>query len=993
MDPAEAPESCWNKEEKPVKKVKLIIDGREIMTPKGLTVLEAIQKAGIYVPTLCHDPDLKPYGACRLCIVQIEAMRGLPTSCTTPVEEGMIVHTETDEIQSIRRSITELAIANHPTDCLVCDKSQECELLKVARYLGVEKRSIDRLRREPLIRPTDTSNPAFDIDPNKCILCGKCVRVCHEIVELGAIDFAFRGFNTRIGPFGLNPLAQSVCQSCGECVERCPTGALMPKHTIRSQREVKTICPYCGVGCSIYLGIRGQTIVQVRGDPESPVNQGGLCVKGRYGLDFVNHADRLTRPLIRKEDAPKGVSQSEIFDAFREADWDEALELVSQRLARILDRHGPDSIGVLSSAKCTNEDNYVIQKFARAALGTNNVDHCARLCHASTVAAALAAFGEGAMSNSISDIDHADLVFVIGSNTTECHPIIGRKIKNVRRSNKTKLIVVDPRSIELSEMADAHLNHLPGTDVALLNGMMRHIVQEGLHDRKFVEERCEEFDPFLKSLDPYTLETVEEITGVPGDKIRQAAILFGRAKRAMVLYGMGITQHTTGTDNVKAIANLLMLTGNLGRRGTGFSPLRGQNNVQGACDMGALPNVFPGYQRVNDQSVRAKFEKAWGKDLNGKPGLTLTEMFQAAHEGQIKAMYIVGENPMLSEADLWHAKGALAKLDLLAVQDLFLTETAQMADVVFPAASFAEKDGTFTNTERRVQRVRKATEPPGEAKVDWEIIAEVANRLQYPLAYGSSSEIMDEIAQVTPIYHGITFDRLNKKGLQWPCWDKRHPGTPILHKGQFTRGRGKFHVVHDSPPAELPSGTYPILMSTGRILEHWHTGSMSHRSRVLESLVPESHVEISPEDAARLGINEGDEIYLSSRRGKVQTKVRRTDRVKPGEAFMPFHWGDAPANVLTSQAVDPLAKIPEYKVSSVKAILAVLERAAEDNAFLLALSENPAGVLKSYDLTPEHRAALASGDISSIEKWIGPLEERLQLWLKARLEQEKFSSG
>ena len=976
-----------------MKKVKLIIDGREVMTPKGSTVLEAIQKAGIYVPTLCHDPHLKPYGACRLCIVQIESMRGLPTSCTTPVEEGMVVHTETEEIQSIRRSIVELAIANHPNDCLVCDKSQECELLKVARYLGVEKGSVARLRREPLVVPIDTSNPAFDLDPNKCILCGKCVRVCHEIVGLGAIDFAFRGFNTRIGPFGLNPLAQSVCQSCGECVEHCPTGALMPKHTIRSQREVKTICPYCGVGCSIYLGIRGQTIVQVRGDHESPVNQGGLCVKGRYGLDFVNHSDRLTRPLIRRAGVPKSTIHSEMSKVFREADWDEALERVSQRLARILDRHGPDSIGVLSSAKCTNEDNYVIQKFARAVLGTNNVDHCARLCHASTVAAALAAFGEGAMSNSISDIDRAEVVFVIGSNTTECHPIIGRRIKLAVRSNTAKLIVADPRSIELSEMADVHLNHLPGTDVALLNGMMRYMVQEGLYDREFVEKRCEGFDPFLESLDPYTLETVEEITGVPGDRIGEAAIMFGRAKRAMVLYGMGITQHTTGTDNVKTIANLLMLTGNLGRRGTGFSPLRGQNNVQGACDMGALPNVFPGYQRVDVRSVKAKFQRAWRQDLDEKPGLTLTEMFHAAYDGQIKAMYIVGENPMLSEVDLWHARGALAKLDLLAVQDLFLTETAQMADVVFPSASFAEKDGTFTNTERRVQRVRKAVEPPGEAKVDWEIIAEVANRLGYPLAYESSSEIMDEIAQLTPIYHGITFDRLNRKGLQWPCLHKRHPGTPILHKGQFTRGRGKFHVVHDSPPAELPSSAYPILLNTGRILEHWHTGSMSHRSRVLESLVPESCVEISPEDALQLGIDEGDEICLSSRRGKVQTKVRKTNRVKPGEAFMPFHWGDAPANILTNPAVDPLAKIPEYKVSSVKAVLTVLERAARDNAFLLALAENPAGALKCYDLTPEHRAALASADIASIEKWIGPLEERVRLWLKVRLDQEEFSTG
>ena len=683
-------------------------------------------------------------------------------------------------------------------------------------------------------------------------------------------------------------------------------------------------------------------------------------------------------------------SQTAMSQAFREADWDEALDLLTRRISNILERHGPNAIGVLSSAKCTNEDNYVIQKFARAVIGTNNVDHCARLCHASTVSAALAAFGDGAMSNSISDIDHAEALFVIGSNTTDCHPIIGRRIKRAVRFNGAKLIVADPRAIELSDMAQVHLNHFPGTDVALINGMMWYIVQEGLYDENFVKDRCEAFEPFLKSLDSYTLEAVEEITGVPSDKIRQSALIFARAKKAIVLYGMGITQHITGTDNVKTIANLLMLTGNLGRPGTGFSPLRGQNNVQGACDMGALPNVFPGYQRVDDPQVRAKFEEAWGRNLNGMPGNTLIDMFQGAGRGEIKALYIVGENPLLSEMDLRHAREALNKVDFLVVQDIFLTETAQLADVVLPAASFAEKDGTFTNTERRVQRIRKAIEPPGEAKADWTIITEVATRMGYPMNYRSSTEIMDEIAQLTPIYGGMQHERLNNGGLQWPCWNRKHPGTPILHKGIFTRGRGKFHVVLDNPPAELPSGAYPILLTTGRILEHWHTGSMSHRSHVLEILAPECRVEISPMDATRLGIEDGDLISLTSRRGKVQTKVKKTNRVKPGQAFMPFHWGDAPANLLTNSAVDPVAKIPEYKVSSVKAILAVLERAAEDNAFLSAMAENSAGALKSYDLSPEHRAALAAGDLESIEKWIGPLDERVSVWLKTRLKKEKW---
>ena len=973
-----------------MKRISLIVDGRTVTVPEGSTVLDAIRESGHYVPTLCHDPALKPFGGCRLCIVEIEGVRGLPTSCTTPAQKGMIVYTETEEIRTVRRTIVELTIANHPYDCLLCNTNQECELLRVARYVGVQQNSVERLRRGRLTKLPDRSNPAYDFDPNKCILCGRCVRTCDEIVGVGAIDFAYRGYDTLVSPFGAKPLALSVCQTCGECVEHCPTGALTAKHVLSAQNEVKTVCPYCGVGCGIYLGVRGPNIVHVRGDSESPVNRGELCVKGRYGIDFVNHPDRLIRPLIRKEGAPKGVYPREISEAFREADWNEALDRVSQGLARTRDHHGPDAIGVLSSAKCTNEENYLLQKFARAVIGTNNVDHCARLCHASTVTAAMAAFGDGAMSNSIADVDYADLFFVIGSNTTECHPIIGRKIRRAVKNNGAKLIVADPRAIELTELADVHMAHFPGTDVALLNGMMRHILETGLHNRAFMAERCEDVELFLASLDRYDLKAVEEITGVAGKKIRQSALLFGKAKRAMILYGMGVTQHTCGTDNVKAVANLLMLTGNMGRRGTGFAPLRGQNNVQGACDMGALPVVYPGYQRVDDPGVRMKFTGDWGRKLSEKPGLTITEMIQAAHEGRLKTLYVMGENPMLSEPNLNHAKEAFARLEMLVVQDIFLTETAQMADVVLPAACFAEKDGTFTSTERRVQMVRKAINPPGEARVDWEIIAEISRRMGYPMNYASTAEIMSEIARLTPIYGGINHGRLTGAGLQWPCRDSEHPGTPMLHIGQFTRGRGKFHALHDIPPTELPTIAYPLLLTTGRILEHFHTGSMSHRSRVLETLVPESRIELNPADTNRLGIEEGDMISLSSRRGEVQAKVKKTNRVSPGLAFMAFHWGNAPVNRLTSSASDPQAKIPEFKVSSVKAILAVLERAAEDNKFLTALANNPAGVLSSYDLTPEHRSAMISGDIALIEKWIGPLEERLKAWLKIRLRQENF---
>ena len=748
--------------------------------------------------------------------------------------------------------------------------------------------------------------------------------MCDEIQGVGAIDFADRGFHTRISTFAGRPWSDSICQTCGECVERCPTGALIPKHIVAPEREVKTLCPFCGVGCTIQVGVRGNTLVRARGDLNSPVNQGGLCVKGRFGLDFVNHPDRLTRPLIRKDGVPKSIAANavaEVSEVFREADWEEALDRVAAGLNRIRETAGPDALGVLSSAKCTNEENYLVQKFARAAIGTNNVDHCARLCHSSTVVAALAAFGDGAMSNSISDIAQAEALLVIGSNTTECHPVIARRIKqNVRRKG-ARLIVADPRATELVQDAELHLGHRPGTDVALLNGIMHHILANGWQDDEFISERCDDFNEFSASLTPYTPDTVEAITGVPAEAICRAAEILGRAPTAVVIYGMGITQHTTGTDNVKTIANLLMLTGNMGRKGTGFSPLRGQNNVQGACDMGALPNVYPGYQKVIDPKMQKKFSAAWNADLDDRIGMPLTEMVLAAEKGKLLGMYIMGENPLMSEPDLDHARHIFSRLQFLAVQDIFPTETAMMADVVLPAAAFSEKSGSFTNTERRVQLLRQVLSPPGEARQDWQIICEIADRLDYSMAYTSSQEIMDEIARLAPIYGGISHARLRKRagGLQWPCWDKTHPGTERLHEIQFTCGRGKFHAVEYRPPAEGPSEEYPLVLTTGRILEHFHTGSMSRRSRVLEALEPESHVDISPEDAAALGVEAGDLIRLSSPRGEIETKVQPDRRVKSGTAFMAFHWNEAPANVLTNPAVDPQSKIPEFKVASAKA--------------------------------------------------------------------------
>jgi formate dehydrogenase alpha subunit len=874
-------------------KIFVTIDGKRVEATKEMTVLEAALKAGVYIPTLCYDADLKPYGACRLCIVEIEKMRGLPTSCTTPVTDGMVVHTESPAVNQSRRITMELIMANHHGDCLTCAKNQNCELQKVARYLGIEQAHFDRLRKSTKTVPIDDSHPAYIRDMNKCILCGRCWRACHEIAGIEAIDMAFRGDLATVSTFENKPILESTCVACGECLERCPTGALTSRNTILPAREVKTICPYCGVGCSIYLGIRGNEIVSVRGDRESPVNKGGLCIKGRFGFDFVNHPDRLTKPLIRKEGSGKDIKVNGNFkDIFREATWDEAIGLIAKKLSGIKAQSGPDSLGVLSSAKFTNEENYLVQK---------------ALC-----------FGDGAMSNSISDFTKADLLFIIGSNTTECHPIIGRYILQAVRSGKTKLIVADPRITLLAQKSAIHIRHKPGTDVALLNAMMNVILAEGLENKQFIQGRTMGFEETATTVKKYTPEIAAQITGVPKEDIIAAAHLFATGGKAAILYGMGITQHTTGTDNVKSVANLLMMTGNIGTEGTGFSPLRGQNNVQGACDMGALPNVLPGYQQVANAEARQKFEKVWNCKIKDKPGLPMTEMMESAIRGEIKALYIVGENPMMSEPDSTHTRKALQKLDFLVVQDIFPTETAALADVILPAAAFAEKEGTYTSTERRVQKLNQAVQPPGEAKPDWQIVSMLAEKMGYPFPYNNTSEINLEMTSLTPIYGGMQFDRLECYGLQWPCRDREDPGTPTLHQGTFSCGLGKFQTVEYRPPAESVSAEYPLILTTGRILEHYHTGSMSRRAKVLQKRVPNGSIEMHPDDALKLGIVAGDIVAIASKRGRIEAPVNITAKVTPGLLFFAFHWREAPANMLTNAALDPVAKIPEFKVSAIK---------------------------------------------------------------------------
>lgn len=884
-------------------KVKLIIDQMEVVAQKGATILEAALANDIYIPHLCYHPDLEPVGVCRLCMVHVEG-RGLTISCRTPVEEGLVVQTESPEIDKVRRVALKLLIANHHVDCLSCSQNNQCAIQKLAAYVGIPEEKLEQLRRPTGTLPIDTSNPFFDRDPNKCVLCGICVRTCDELQRVGGIDFSFRGPQTVVGTFGNKPIAESRCESCGECVVRCPVGALTPKNFQTPAREVKTICPYCGVGCSYYLGVRGGKLVSTRGDLASPVNQGSLCVKGRFGFDFVNNPDRLTTPLVRKN------------GQLVETGWDEALQLVADKFSQY---HG-DEFACFSSAKCTNEENYVIQKFTRAVMGTNNIDHCARLCHAPSVVGLVQSLGSGAMTNSISEIMGSACILAVGTNTTAAHPVIGLKIKKAV-ARGTKLIVANPKQIELRRLAHIFLQHRPGTDVALLMGMMRVIVEENLYDKEFINERCENFESFVESLKEFDADFVSNTSGVSWDAIQKAARLYATEKPASIFYAMGITQHTHGTDNVLATSNLALLTGNLGRPSTGVNPLRGQNNVQGACDVGALPNVYPGYQRVDNDEIQTKFEKAWNVSLSDRAGLTHVEIFDHIENGDIKAIYLMGENPVISEANSKHVTEALKKIKFLVVQDIFLTETAKFADVVLPGVSFAEKDGTFTNTERRVQRIRQAIAPIGDARYDWLITCQIAQKMgKEGFAFSSPKKIMEEIASLTPSYHGITYDRLEKGGLQWPCLRVDHPGTPILHTQSFATksGKGRFVPLKYKPSAELPDKKYPFILTTDRSLYHFHTGTMTRNVQGMDLLNGQELLDINPQDAANLKIDNGAVVRVSSRRGEVSVKVNVTDVCPPGVVSMTFHFAETPTNVLTNAELDPVAKIPETKVCAVR---------------------------------------------------------------------------
>ena len=892
--------------------VRLTIDGREIESPPGGTILQAASAGGIRIPHLCHEPRLSPSGACRLCLVEIRGLPGLQTACTRAVEQGMVVSTNTDAVREIRKTVLEFLVSEHNMSCSTCDRDGDCLLQNYAYEYQVEEKRFPSVMIPPGIPNYSTESLAISYDPSKCIRCQRCVRICEEVQGAEALTLKGRGGEVQVTTGFERMLQESSCELCGQCLAVCPTAALHEKAAkgrgkSKDLAKVRTTCPYCGVGCQLDLNVdrASNRIVRVTTLVGSVPNDGNTCVKGRFGMDFIAGPDRLRMPLVREN------------GAFREASWEEALRLVADRLLDIRERHGPDSLAGLGSAKATNEDNYVMQRLVRAAFGTNNVDHCARLCHASTVAGLAMAFGSGAMTNSIRELRDTPLVFVIGSNTTECHPVIGIQLRQAVAAGRTRLVVADPRRISLAGIAEVHLRHRPGTDVALINGMMHVILEEGLEDSEFIEGRTEGFDVLKAAVAEFTPELASKITGVPAGDIRRAARLYASAESAAIVYSMGITQHTTGTDNVLTLANLAMLTGNVGRERAGVDPLRGQNNVQGACDMGALPNVFSGYQRVDDPAVRGKFETAWNARLPATRGLTLVELMNAAVDGRVRGMYIMGENPVLSDPDTTHVRVALDTLDFLVVQEVVMSETAELADVVLPAFSFAEKDGTFTNTERRVQRVRRAVLPPGEARDDWRILCEIATLMGHPMSYPDAAAIMEEIAALTPIYGGIRYDRLLGIGLQWPCPTRDHPGTSVLHREQFTRGKGKFHAIGFLPPRELPDDEFPFVLTTGRLLQHWHTGTMTRRCEVLNSLVPHGSLELNPQDAARLGLNAGETAVVRSRRGRIEVPVEVTERVDLGTVFLAFHFKEHPANALTIAALDPVAFIPEFKVCAV----------------------------------------------------------------------------
>jgi formate dehydrogenase major subunit len=896
--------------------VSLEIDGVRVSVPQGTSIMAAAMMMGTKIPKLCATDMLDAFGSCRLCLVEIEGRRGTPASCTTPVEEGMVVHTQTSRLAKLRKGVMELYISDHPLDCLTCSANGDCELQDMAGAVGLRDVRYGYEGQNHLDVCKDESNPYFSFEPSKCIVCSRCVRACEEVQGTFALTIAGRGFDSKVATGSLDFLS-SECVSCGACVQACPTASLNEKSIIefgQPEHSVVTTCAYCGVGCSFKAEMQGEKLVRMLPYKDGKANEGHSCVKGRFAYGYATAKDRITKPMIREK----------ITDSWREVSWDDAFAFAAFRFRSIQEKHGRDAIGAITSSRCTNEEVFVMQKLVRAGFGNNNVDTCARVCHSPTGYGLKTAFGTSAGTQDFKSVERADVILVIGANPTDAHPVFASRMKRRLREG-AKLIVIDPRRIDLVRSAhikaDHHLALLPGTNVAIINALAHVVVTEGLLDEAFLRERCDlaDFESWARFIarEENSPEEVARVSGVAADEIRAAARLYAKGGNSAIYYGLGVTEHSQGSTMVMGMANLAMACGMLGREGVGINPLRGQNNVQGSCDMGSFPHEFSGYRHVSDDATRDMFENLWGVKLDREPGLRIPNMIDEAVSGRFKGIYIQGEDIAQSDPDTQHITSGLEAMDCVIVQDLFLNETAKYAHVFFPGSSFLEKDGTFTNAERRINRVRKVMSPLA-GLADWEVTIGFAKALGVAMHYNHPSEIMDEIAQLTPTFRNVSYELLERVGsVQWPCNDAAPTGTPIMHVDRFARGKGKFMLTEYVPTDERTGPNFPLLLTTGRILSQYNVGAQTRRTQ--NSLWHEEDVlEIHPFDAESRGIREGDLVGIASRAGEISLRAHVSDRMQPGVVYTTFHHPETGANVVTTDHSDWATNCPEYKVTAVQ---------------------------------------------------------------------------
>ncbi len=896
--------------------VTLEIDGRAVTVPVGTSVMRASAELGVSVPRLCATDSLEAFGSCRLCLVEIDGRKGTPASCTTPVEPGMKVRTQTPRIAALRKGVMELYMSDHPLDCLTSPAHGECELQDMAGAVGLRDVRYGYDGANHLAAHKDESNPYFTFDPAECIVCSRCVRACEDIQGTFALTVKGRGFASTISP-GDMLFMNSECVSCGACVQACPTGSLIEKTVIEQgqpEHSVITTCAYCGVGCTFKAEMKGNDVVRMVPFKDGKANEGHSCVKGRFAWGYATHKERILKPMIR----------AKITDPWREVSWDEAIAYAASEFKRIQAEYGPDSIGGITSSRCTNEETFLVQKMVRAAFGNNNVDTCARVCHSPTGYGLKATFGTSAGTQDFASIDECDVMVVIGANPTDAHPVFASRMKRRLREG-ARLVVIDPRRIDLVKTphveADYHLPLMPGTNVAIINALAHVVVTEGLVDETFVAERCDlpafsRWCAFVAE-ERNSPEATEALSGVPAADVRAAARLYATGGNAAIYYGLGVTEHSQGSTMVMGMANLAMATGNVGRPGVGVNPLRGQNNVQGASDMGSFPHEFSGYRHVSDDAVRAVFEEAWNVGLNGEPGLRIPNMFDAAIEGTFMGMYIQGEDLVQSDPNTKHVAAGLGAMECIVVQDLFLNETASYAHVFLPGSSFLEKDGTFTNAERRIGRVRKVM-PPKSGLGDWEVTMALSAALGYPMNYTHPSEIMAEIARLTPTFAGVTYEKLDRLGsIQWPCNDKAPEGTPVMHAEGFAHGKGQFMITEYVATDEKPTDRFPLLLTTGRILSQYNVGAQTRRTENVQ-WHDQDVLELHPWDAENRGINDGDLVALASREGETTLHAKVSERMQPGVVYTTFHFPGTAVNVITTEFADWATDCPEYKVTAVQ---------------------------------------------------------------------------